>query len=536
MIDLYLFVILPIFTATFMYLFAGKYVKIISIFVQIGLLLGSIYNFLYIKNNGMIIENLGGWKGYVGISLRADLLSSVLLMLTVFMFLAMLVFNYSKPYVDKLFLFLFLILQALIAGVFLSNDLFNIFVLIEVSTMVVSILIMFKKDSQSIYDGLVYLLVNIVAMTFFLFGIGFIYKIFGVLDLYGIQERMKLVQNPKNLIIPYALIITAVGLKSAIMPLFSWLPKAHGTPSAPSIVSAMLSGLYVKSGVYLFIRIQDMFQGVIDTSKFFILVGFLTGVIGFILALSQTDIKLILAYHTISQIGLIMIGLNYSNEYSYWGAVYHILNHAIFKSTLFLTAGIIIEEYKTRKLWEIKGVMNRMPVVAIASILAILGITGAPFFNGSISKYLIQSGIEGNILEYGLLFINVGTIVSFFKYSSIFWGKDDGRKPQIDICQKAIIIVLGTLCFAGGVYGQGFIKVLFNQKVTIDIVSYMQKAMVYLVSLAAGAIIYKKIILRSKLLYRIKEIEFSFNDICLSITLFLCTMTLYLAVKYIILY
>ena len=535
MIRLYLFILLPMLLATVMYLFPNKHIKRIAILFQAGLLVCAIVNFMYVKQYETIFERLGGWDGYVGISLRADALSSVMLMLTAVLFLVMLIFNYSKDYVNNLFLFLFLVLQALMMGIFLSNDLFNIYVLMEVSTIIVSILIMFKKDSQSIYDGMIYLFVNIVGMAFFLFGIGFIYKTFGVLDFNGIKEKMHLIEHSKTLIIPYALMITAVGLKSALMPLFSWLPKAHATPSAPSIVSAILSGLYVKTGIYLFIRVQEMYIGRIDMSEYFMVMGFLTGVIGFILALSQTDIKLILAYHTISQIGLIMIGLNYPDTNAYWGAVYHIISHAFVKSTLFLTAGIIIEEYQTRNIWEIKGVFKRLPVVATSSILAILGITGAPFFNGSISKYLIESGIKGNMLEYGVLLINLGTIIYFMKYLSMFWGKWEGPKARVDKYRRVIIIILGLLCFIGGLYGQGLINYLFNQDVVIDLPSYMQKIIVYLASLVAGVIIYKKIVLKSQILYKVQELKVGFNNVCLLITIFFSVTLLYLVMKYMLL-
>ncbi len=244
-----------------------------------------------------------------------------------------------------------------------------------------------------------------------------------------IHQKINFMQDSRALILPYCLIMTTVGLKAAIMPLFSWLPRAHGTPSAPSIVSAILSGLYVKGGLYLFIRTQDMFKPQIDTDHIFLVLGFLTAIIGFVIALSQIDLKLILAYHTVSQIGLIIFGLSLNHTYSYWGSIYHVLNHAIFKSVLFLTAGMIIETYETRDIRQIKGVFKRMPLVAVVSILAILGITGAPLFNGSISKYLIQKGTTGGLLEYGLLVINLGTIISFVKYSSIFKGTSGGNKP-----------------------------------------------------------------------------------------------------------
>jgi multicomponent Na+:H+ antiporter subunit D len=124
----------------------------------------------------------------------------------------------------------------------------------------------------------------------------------------------------KPLYLPYALILTAVCLKAALMPLFSWLPKAHGTPSAPSVVSAVLSGLYVKNGIYLFIRCQSAFQP-IDVSTFFLVAGAVTAIAGAVFAIAQSDIKLILSYHTVSQIGLIMVALNMGSETAAVGAV-----------------------------------------------------------------------------------------------------------------------------------------------------------------------------------------------------------------------
>ncbi|ABR47360.1 NADH dehydrogenase (quinone) [Alkaliphilus metalliredigens QYMF] len=531
MIKLHVLVLLPIFVAILMYLFPNKRMRMLAIFIQTFFLLGAVLNFVAIRQHGPMTENLGGWSNYAGIILKCDLLSAALIMLTAILFLSMMIFSYSSSYSNKHFLFLFMTLQGLINGIFLSSDLFNIYVLIEVATIIVSVLIMFKKDTRSIYDGIVYLLMNFVAMTMFLFGVGFIYKTFGVLDFQGIQENIGLVTQPRSLVIGYALIITAVGLKSALIPLFSWLPKAHGTPSAPSIISAILSGLYVKIGVYLFIRVQQLFGGAIDTSQYFLLLGFLTGVIGFILALSQSDLKLILAYHTVSQIGLIMIALNYPSSYAYWGGKYHIINHAFFKSTLFLTAGMIMKEYKTRNIWEIKGVFKRMPVVAIATIMAILGITGAPLFNGSISKYLIQSAVTGNITEYGILIVNLGTIISFVKYASILYGDSKVEPVPIDKYEGGIVLFLGFICLIGGIYGEKFIYLLFQQQVAIDSIAYWEKAALYVVSLGIGGLIYKQVILKSQLLYRVKELELSFNDICICITTFFSMTVLYMMLK-----
>jgi multicomponent Na+:H+ antiporter subunit D len=535
MINLHAYLLVPLLSGTLLYVFAGKWVKKVAIILHFGLFAASVHNFIYIKEAGTVIESLGQWGGFSGIFLRADMLSMTLLMLTSFIFWMKLIYEYNSAYTNQLYIFLFMIMQTLISSIFLTNDLFNIFVLIEVATINVSILIMFKQDKRSVYDGIVYMLVNIVAMNFFLLGVALMYRTFGVLDMHAIQSKMHLIQNPTALILPYALMITAVGLKSAIMPLFSWLPKAHGTPSAPSAISAILSGLYVKSGVYLFLRINEMFSSVLDMSQFFLVVGFITGVIGFLLAISQTDIKLILAYHTISQIGLIMVGLNYPSDYAYWGGVYHIINHAFFKSTLFLGAGIIIDHYKTRNIWEIKGVYRRMPMVAIASIMAVLGITGAPFFNGSISKYLIQVGSKGSIIEWGVMLINLGTIISFIKYSSMFWGEKASVRPErfkVDLYKKFSVVVMGAMCLIGGIWGQQLIKLLFDQVMTIGYMTQFEKLFTYLLNILAGLLIYKQFVLKTTLFKKLSLFELDFNGICMSMTGFFAIVMIYLAIKY----
>lgn len=517
---LFWFVLLPILIALIGYILHSKIARTIVLFSQVIYMMMSLMLFIQVRYYGAFTEVMGHYTTGVGIALRADSIATIFVLVTSFLFGAMLLYNYHKPYMNELFLFLFMVLQGLIYGIFLTQDLFNMYVLIEVSTIVVSILIMFKKDSQSIYDGMVYLLTNLVSMTFFLLAVGYFYYIFGTEDLTIIKESLPLLTSKESIIIPYSLLITAIGLKSAIMPLFSWLPRAHGTPSAPSIVSAILSGLYVKGGVYLFIRIQDVFGDYLNTHYIFLVFGLLTAIIGFVFAISQTDIKLILAYHTVSQIGLIIYGLSLNNDYSYYGSIYHIVNHAIFKSTLFLTAGIIIEEYETRNIKKIRGVFRRMPFVATSMIFAMLGITGAPLFNGSVSKYLIQKGSPANdFLEYILLFINLGTIISFVKYSSMLFGATN-KKSKVRKNESIAIGFLSFTCFIGGVFGFYFVEYFFGIHAELTLSAYIEKLLTYLVSLLIGFLFYQFAYHRLGLFHKIREVELTFNQIVGSIVIF----------------
>ena len=509
------FVIVPILTAVFLYVFSTvRAARVLALIAQAVLTCFAAHLF-FLSKEGDIVTNIGGYESLMGISLRADTLSSVFVVLAAFVFLIAAVYSFNENS-GKLFWFLLFIWEGLLIGVFLTRDLFNIFVLIEVVTVVVSILIMFKRDSRSMYDGMFFLMVSTVAMQFYLLGIGFIYRLTGVLDMDAAAQTLRTLDSG-SLVLPYALIMATIGLKCALVPLYSWLPKAHGTPGAPSAVSALLSGVHIKSGIYLFMRFQSIFEG-INASEFFLWIGIITGVIGFVFAIAQSDIKLILAYHTISQIGMIMAGLNIADAYSNTGGLYHTINHALFKSALFLSAGIIIQAYGVRSVYEIRGVFKRFPLVGAATVMAILGITGAPLFNGSISKYFIMSGTNW-LVSSALIFINLGTIVSFIKYSTILFGSPDSAQDvrEIEKTKQAAVLILGALCFAGGILGREFIEFLFNIKVSVDAAGYLQKVAFFVASVGAGYLIYKYFVTKSALIKRIREIDLSFRGICVSL-------------------
>jgi len=536
---LYLFSLVPIVLAILLYIIPlERVIKVLAIIAQ-ALMTGGAFYLFYLSHSGEVITIIGDFDSSLGITLKSDMLSSVFVALTSFLFLIVVLYCFNEK-LGRFYWFFIFIWEGLLNGLFLTNDIFNMFVLIEVATIVVSVLIMYKRDNRSMYDGMVYLMINTVAVQFYLFGVGYIYKITGVLDISIAAEILK--QMDKSVVyLPFALIMAAICLKCALAPLFGWLPRAHGTPSAPSAVSAILSGLHIKAAIYLFIRYQSLFE-MIDLSVFFMIIGIITGIVGFIMAMSQTDIKLILAYHTISQIGIIMIGLNIPDAYSRTGGVYHIINHTLFKSALFLCAGIIAEVYGTRDIYKIKGVAKRLPLVATAMIMAIFGITGVPLFNGSISKYFIVVG-AGGFVTIMIYIINLGTIVSFIKYSTMFFGKplaqqneespiyhfdgvnivkmsqNDGAvqvtpPPKIDFTRKLSVIILGIICLIGGIFGEQFINFLFNIELDIYTAGYYEKLILFGASVVAGYVIFRYYVLKSKLLKRISGFNFSFRMMC----------------------
>ncbi|MCL2226559.1 MAG: proton-conducting membrane transporter [Oscillospiraceae bacterium] len=512
------FVIVSIIIGVFLYVFStAKAARAVAVVAQ-AVLTGFAGYLFFLAKDGDIVTHIGDYEGFLGMTLIADTTSSVFVALTAFLFMIAAIYCFNDDF-SKLFWFLMFVWQGLIIGIFLTRDLFNIFVLMEVATVVISILIMYKRDNRSMYDGMFYLMTGIIAMQFYLFGVGYVYKVTGVLDIDAAAAIFA--ELPKSSqILPFALMMTGIALKCAILPLFSWLPKAHGTPSAPPAVSALLSGIYIKCGVYMLMRIQPMFAA-IDASAFFLVFGIITGIAGFILAMSQSDIKLILAYHTVSQVGLIVTGLSIGYNYSYIGGLYHAINHALFKSTLFLSAGVIIKAYGTRSVYDIHGVFRRFPLVGVATILAILGITGAPLMNGSISKYFIMFGTTWYISAL-LILMNLGTIISFIKYSSVLFGHPEGEvsgEPGegVSVGKQAAILILGTLCFLGGIFGREFIYFLFNVRLNVDPAGYLEKSAIFIASLFGGYLIFRYYVKKSVLLKRIREIDLGFRETCISL-------------------
>ena len=513
------FVIVPILIAVFLYLFSSdKVMRVLAILTQAALLFASL-NLFFLSREETIITNIGGYLGLMGIVLRADMLSSVFILLTSFIFLISAIYNFHEKN-SRLFWFLLFIWEGCLIGLFLARDFFNAFVLMEVTTVLVTILIMYKRHNRSLNDGFTYLMINIVGIQFYLFGLGYLYMLTGLLDMEGIAFVLRGIDN-SQLVLPYALIMTSVAFKCALLPLYSWLPKAHGTPGAPSCVSAILSGLHIKSGLYLFLRFHYVF-GDMAVTEFFLIIGVITCIVGILMALAQTDIKLVLAYSTIAQVGLIIIGINLYDTYSQTGSLFHIVNHAIFKAALFLSAGILVHAYGTRDINKIGGVFKRMPLMSVAMIMAILGIIGAPFFNGSISKYFMMRNMPP-ILNWIVTFVNLGTVMVFIKYSQIFFGSCCNKElpaESKDMCKQSVILILGVLCLGLGVFGVPITRFLFDTDVNIDTAGYLQKSGIFAISLTAGFFIYKHFIRDKQWLVRIGKVELNFRTMCAALGAF----------------
>jgi len=504
-------IFVPIFFSTLMYIHRVKNKFIIAL-IQLLVFGFTCLGFLQVYLHGPLKFVVGGWSESKGVPLQLDLTSATMMVITSFLFLLFFIYEWNKLLHERLLVLLLYILESLLLALFLSHDLFNIFVLLEVTTILVSILIMFKKVPESYYDALIYLLTNIVGMSFYLLGLGFIYKMYGSFNIDILTTTIANSEVALDTIIPYSFVLTGIAFKMGIIPIFTWKIRASSSVGSPIVLSAVLSAIYLNVGFLYFIKIQNMFLPAIDNRTLFLILGVLTAIVGSIFALVQSDILRLLAYSTVSQAGFIMIGLNLPSKMAGYGSLYHIVSHSVFKTLLLLSSAIAIDYYKSRNFSRIHGLLERLPSVGYAIIIGILGITGAPLFTGSIGKYLIGHGDTSLPFQVLIYFINFLTVLYFAKFLFMLFGKIN-LKDKVYFNKKIVMYVLSLLCILGGILGPLIIFVLFNYDMHFDTALYLKKFGIYILMILAAIIVYKNIFRKSKLVAKIRGIDLNFNII-----------------------
>lgn len=523
-------IMIPIFAAILSYFFEKRGAFTVCFLAQTALTIKVTEYFLCFKKHTCQLVTIGDWNVGIGISLKADSLTLSFLILTLLIWWAILIYAFYE-HRNNVYFFFLMFLEGCFIGLLFSYDLFNIYVLIEVITVISTIMITFKKDPKALKSGFYYLIFNNAGMLFFIIGMIILYVVYGSLSLEYMRVNSHLFKDLYPVRLAYALIIVSFGVKSAFFPVYNWLPKAHG--SAPSAISALLSGLLVKAGLYAFLRLNSVFNYA-DYNTIFFYLGFFTAALGAMFAISQTDIKLLLAFSTVSQIGTIFMGISYLDGYSYSGGILHIINHGLFKSLLFLSAGIVAREYSNRNLLQIRGVMRRLPLTGVLMIIGILAMTGAPFLNGFVSKSMISYGIKTSPLRLFLFRgANIMTIIAFLKFSQIlFWNDKDSNvsiKPSLKLKRNLAGIFLSTLIVSLGIFHRKMTSYLFS--VDTKVVDYfsLPKHIEYMTSLLIAFALYKLFIEREHgLIRKLRSFDLSFENSCYMLLVFTFITTIFL--------
>lgn len=399
---------------------------------------------------------------FAGSTLAVDAVSVLFLIVINAVGLACLL--YSTDYIEHYggrakFYALFLLLILGLNGVVLVRDLFSLYVYLEVASICAYVLVAYNLEFDGIESALKYLLLSVVGTGLILIALALVYMNTGTLAFEPLKAALLEGSGNRLYLLAAAMFLTGFGLKAAIMPFHAWLPDAH--PSAPAPVSAILSGVVIKvAGVYGLVRLfLDLYPPTPTILNVFLLLGVVSMAFGAILAYFQTDIKRMLAYSSISQVGYIMIGLGIGHPLAIMGALFHLMNHAFFKSLLFLNSGAIQFRLHTRNMDEMGGLENRMRVTSTTSVFGTLSIAGIPPFNGFWSKlFIILGAVSAH--KYG-----VATLLAVFSLFTlgyflllqrrVFFGKLNERWKEIrevPFAMSTAMVLLAAVCLFTGIF------------------------------------------------------------------------------------
>ncbi|MGE3706219.1 MAG: proton-conducting transporter membrane subunit [Vicinamibacterales bacterium] len=408
--------------------------QILGVLVLSAGLAGAIVTIAETAAAGPIAVDMGGWHAPVGITLVADLFSALLLAISLATVLAVFVFAIGQPRHDKSAYYfhpLFLLLTAGVSASFLTGDLFNLFVAFEVMLSVSYVLLTLGGRRTQIRSGMTYVVINLTASTLLVTAVGLVYAATGTLNMADVALRMEGLPPALRDSLGTLLFVT-FGIKAAIFPLFFWLPDSY--PTAPVTVTAVFAGLLTKVGVYAIIRTQTLiFPGDELTGTFILAVAALTMVVGVFGAIAQDDIKRILSFHIVSQIGYMLFGLGLHSVAGVAAGIFYMIHHIPVKTALFLVSGLIEMMTGTAALHRLGGLIRRSPVTAVVFLVPAMSLGGIPPLSGFFGKLLLlQAGLSaGAWLVSGIsLAVGLLTLFSMTKiWAGVFWGAPDEEPP-----------------------------------------------------------------------------------------------------------
>jgi multicomponent Na+:H+ antiporter subunit D len=412
--------------------------KVIGVGVSAGVLVFSAVLLSQTADGQQVLSlNVGGWLPGVAIMFVADTFSVLMLCVTGVIVVVCLGFAFATgDAAHRLFTPLVLMLSAGVYGAYLTADLFNLFVFVEVMLAPSYVLIVLAGSRKRLAAGRVYLTMSLLGSTILLAGIGLVYGLTGTVNL---GELAGAGRESAAVAVGAGLVLVAFALKAALVPMHGWLPRSY--PYAAPAATALFSGLLTKVGVYAIFRIYAVvYEG--DQQFGWLILGaaVLSMVVGVMGAVGETTMRSILSFHMISQIGYMIIGpglLALSGgdvrvaQLGLAAGIFYLLHHILVKAALLVCAGAVEVTYGTGKLERLGGLVNRAPLLAVAFMVAALSLSGIPPLSGFVAKLTI---IRAAILaDHWLAYATAGvavvvsllTILSMIKiWNGAFWGHD----------------------------------------------------------------------------------------------------------------
>ncbi len=408
-----------------------------------------------------IVTEIGGFPAPFCINLVAGPLGSILssFIALIGLLVAIYSFDYLREVPTAKYYTMYLLLLTGATGIVLTGDIFNLFVFFEILCISSYSLVAYQGNKAGIEASVKYLVQGSIGSSLLLLGIGLIYGQYGTLNMGDLAGKIEGISSP-SAFVPLVLMITGLGVEAAIFPLNAWLPDAHS--SAPSSISAVLSGVAIGVGLYSIARILFTVFGGTALLETLAVIGLLTLLVGELSALSQDDVKRLLAYSSIGQMGLIAFGLGLATGEGVTGGLFQLLSHGLSKALLFLSVGYMIYRSGSKKISDLQGSWKRTPVASLGFAVGAFSLVGLPPFIGFPGKFLIvRSALLKGELFYTVLvaFVLFATVVEggyFFRVVQIIFFKGTGgrrlKREVAPVSGLIPLVVLMLLILIVGVY------------------------------------------------------------------------------------
>jgi multicomponent Na+:H+ antiporter subunit D len=420
-----------------------------------------------IHTNGTIRYELGGWAPPWGIEYRIDALGGyVLLIVTA---IAALVLSFARLSIERevpqeriaFFYAAFMLAFAGLGGITITGDAFNVFVFLEISSLASYALISMGKDRRALNAAFQYLVMGTIGATFILIGIGFLYMMTGTLNMVDLAARLPAVADTRTVRAGFAFLTVGIGLKLALFPLHLWLPNAY--TYAPSVVSAFLAATATKVAVYAMLRFMFTLFGVefafekMPLGLIFTALG-LAGILSAsLVAVFQDNVKRLLAYSSVAQIGYMTLGIGLASATGLTAAILHLFNHALMKGALFLALGAVFYRLGTMRIRDFAGLGKQMPWTMMAIVIGGLSLIGVPPTAGFVSKwYLVLGTVERGFWPLAVLIL-VGSFIALVYVWKVvevaYFGEANDNVVQAKEAPLSMLIPIWVLVLANIYFG-----------------------------------------------------------------------------------
>jgi multicomponent Na+:H+ antiporter subunit D len=419
-----------------------------------------------VNDTGTISYELGGWAPPWGIEYRIDTLGSyVLLIVTAIAALVMVAAKESvqrevpEPLIARFYAALMLAFAGLV-GIVATGDAFNVFVFLEISSLASYALIGMGRDRRALTSAYDYLVMGTIGATFILIGIGFLYMMTGTLNMQDLAARLPAVWDTRTVRAGFAFLAVGIGLKLAMFPLHLWLPNAY--TYAPSVVTAFLAATATKVAVYVLLRFMlgifgiDFSLGLMPLEYILLPVGVLGILSASLAAIYQTEVKRLLAYSSVAQIGYMVLGIGLASTTGITGAILHLFNHALMKGALFLALAAVAYRLGSTALQDLAGLGRRMPWTMFAIVVGGLSLIGVPGTVGFVSKwYLVLASLEQGLWPVALLILlgSLLAVVYVWKLVEAAYLTEPQGDVAVQEAPLSILVPLWLLVIANIYFG-----------------------------------------------------------------------------------